>query len=323
MGSTSLNWYYSFMNERIEQGTRIYHQSPEQFGNVTDGRGVGALIHLPLLELGDPVSESQLALFAGAGLTRRVWAWFHYVPTVLCVFSDASSQVDRLGESVARRYFQLQGINMDYPSFCYASPMIQQIARGFDLPQHNLAKLPMTEVSLRLKGESVERCLEYASEQLKQHGGDQPDEWIGSSNLYDRIKGRPYRIEISSSPEHLKRWKQMRQQQAVHRTIKKAWVQWMQGQSDQLSLDRSLLSSHPEFESLFETALSFPAVMGEVVRDQSVLALLAFDGEFFSRLALFLQRAVEAKPMVDATGARVIDHVLTQLSEFGLYPVTS
>lgn len=309
------------MNLLIEQGLQTWVRAPDQFGKVVAGRKIGVVISVPLVALGDPVSEQQLALFDVAEITSRVWAWLDYVPTVLCVVPDDSVQVDRLGESVVRRYFQLQGITMDFPSSCFQSSLMQRIARSFDLPQNNLAKLPLNQVADRLKGESVQRCLQYAAEHLTQVKRWQPDEWVSTSAFYDRVKGRPLRMEIPSSPDDQNRWAREQQRRPLRRSVKAAWEQRHRQHSDQLSVDRSVMVYHSEFLGVLERAFTFPIVMQQVVREQSIEPLFCFDEQWRKALSVYFEARSDRNenPSSEAAGIPVIGQVFQILTSFGIY----
>ena len=43
--------------------------------------------------------------------------------------NDRGVQIDRLGESVTRRYMELQGVHMPYPEECYQGDYIIELAK--------------------------------------------------------------------------------------------------------------------------------------------------------------------------------------------------
>ena len=96
--------------------------------------------------------------------------------------NDIGKQVDRLAESVTRRYLQHQGIKVDYPDYCYKGKYIAQLAKKL-----NLHKYKLTNINL-LKSRIRYRVLQVMIKDLKNMVADKLqikfDNWFSEKSLY-------------------------------------------------------------------------------------------------------------------------------------------
>jgi arginyl-tRNA synthetase len=70
--------------------------------------------------------------------------------------NDRGNQVSVLAESVLRRYFQQQGITIDYPETCYQGVYIDELARKLKLPNYKMKDVAkLNEIRDKIKDKVV------------------------------------------------------------------------------------------------------------------------------------------------------------------------
>jgi len=121
--------------------------------------------------------------------------------------NDVGNQVKILAESVLRRYWQHQGIKMEYPDYCYQGEYIDQLASELYLPNYKLNKnQKLDDIKDKIKGRILQKMISNSKKFLKKKLGIKYDKWFFESTLYssgqvDRIlkvlkeKGLLYKSE--------------------------------------------------------------------------------------------------------------------------------
>jgi len=96
--------------------------------------------------------------------------------------NDIGKQVDRLAESVTRRYLQQQKISVDFPDYCYQGKYIDKLAKKL-----NLHKYKLTNINL-LKARIKYRALQMMIKDLKKIVTEKLkidfDNWFSEKSLY-------------------------------------------------------------------------------------------------------------------------------------------
>ncbi|MFA6197756.1 MAG: arginine--tRNA ligase [Patescibacteria group bacterium] len=98
--------------------------------------------------------------------------------------NDVGNQVDILAESVIRRYFQMQGLQIDYPERCYQGEYVKDAAAKIDLGSAKLGdinrlKTKVKQKILKLMVADIQRVTEQKFK-IKFHV------WFNESQLYQK-----------------------------------------------------------------------------------------------------------------------------------------
>ncbi len=71
--------------------------------------------------------------------------------------NDVGKQVETLAESIVRRYFQLQGIPVEYPEYCYQGAYVTELAKT--LPLEGVSLTHIEKAKARIQGQAIRRML--------------------------------------------------------------------------------------------------------------------------------------------------------------------
>jgi len=99
--------------------------------------------------------------------------------------NDTGNQVDILAESVLRRYWQHQGIRMDYPEYCYQGKYIEDLAEHLFLPNYKLTNTQkLGAVRDKIKGRILQKMISQIQKLVKNKLGIKYDRWFSEESLY-------------------------------------------------------------------------------------------------------------------------------------------
>lgn len=101
--------------------------------------------------------------------------------------NDIGNQIDRLAESVIRRSFQVQGINLDYPAELYQGEYISDLAKKLQLHRYSLKSAP--ELKERIKGRVVGLMLKDLERVVEKKMQITFDRWFKESELHQAKLG--------------------------------------------------------------------------------------------------------------------------------------
>lgn len=102
--------------------------------------------------------------------------------------NDMGNQVNILAESVLRRYWQSQGIQMEYPEYCYQGQYIDDIARTLYLPNYKLGNNSLIEIRDKIKGRILKKMLGNIRRFVRSRLGIHFDVWFSEKSLYTSKK---------------------------------------------------------------------------------------------------------------------------------------
>ncbi|MBI5405262.1 MAG: arginine--tRNA ligase [Candidatus Kerfeldbacteria bacterium] len=155
----------SFGTSDLGQGRRMLLEfiSANPTGPMTLGNGRGGFA-------GDTLANIMSA--AGFNVSRE-----YYV-------NNIGNQVDRLAESVIRRSFQLQGINVEYPEDLYQGEYIADLAKQLQLQRYSLKSAP--ELKARIKGRVVNMMIKELERVVEKKMKITFDRWFKESELIER-----------------------------------------------------------------------------------------------------------------------------------------
>ncbi|MFH1598438.1 MAG: arginine--tRNA ligase [Patescibacteria group bacterium] len=96
--------------------------------------------------------------------------------------NDIGKQVDRLAESVTRRYLKQQGISVDYPDYCYKGKYIDQLAKELNLHKYKLTNINLLKSRIRYRALQmmIKDMKKTVTEKLK----IKFDNWFSEKSLY-------------------------------------------------------------------------------------------------------------------------------------------
>lgn len=98
------------------------------------------------------------------------------------LFPDHGKEMSSLIEAVGRRYFQLQGVTMDFPSHCPDQPEFKMIAKRLDLPIIRLDRLSPDKAKQLI----AEHILDFYQKKIESELialGCPPDEWTSQTRV--------------------------------------------------------------------------------------------------------------------------------------------
>jgi len=146
------------------QKVQVEFVSANPTGPITVGNGRGGF--------GGDVLANVLSL-AGYKVQRE-----YYV-------NDVGNQVKILAESVLRRYWQHQGIKMEYPDYCYQGEYIDRLARQLYLPNYKLNKNQrLDDIKDKIKGRILRKMIGNSKKLLAKKLGIKYDKWFFEHTLY-------------------------------------------------------------------------------------------------------------------------------------------
>lgn len=169
------SWFFRYVRSIVDdpktygtsnlgQGQRILLEfiSANPTGPMTLGNGRGGF-----------AGDAMANVMAAAGF--KVFREFYV--------NNVGNQVDRLAESVIRRSFQMQGINVDYPEELYQGEYIADLARQLQLQRYSLKSAP--ELKERIKGRVLNMMIKELERVVDKKMFIHYDRWFKESELLD------------------------------------------------------------------------------------------------------------------------------------------
>ncbi len=105
---------------------------------------------------------------------HRVWREYY--------FNDKGKQVETLAESVIRKYFQQQGIPMDYPDYCYQGEYVDELAKGLKLDGVKIGD--MERLRIRIQSRVINTMVKNIQHLVSKRLGVRFDRWFKESELH-------------------------------------------------------------------------------------------------------------------------------------------
>ncbi|MFA6098169.1 MAG: arginine--tRNA ligase [Patescibacteria group bacterium] len=100
--------------------------------------------------------------------------------------NDVGKQVGILAESVLRRYWQHQGIKIEYPEYCYQGKYIEELAAKLFLPNYKLNHVhKLEEVRDKIKGRILQKMIGNVKRLLEKKLKIKYDRWFSEKSLYN------------------------------------------------------------------------------------------------------------------------------------------
>lgn len=99
--------------------------------------------------------------------------------------NDAGNQIEILAESILRRYWQINGIVIDYPDYCYKGKYVEDLARQLFLPNYKLSsKEKLDVVKDKIKYRILEKVIGSIRKIVSNKLKIKFDKWFYERSLY-------------------------------------------------------------------------------------------------------------------------------------------
>lgn len=109
-----------------------------------------------------------------------------YKPYKEYYINDFGNQIDTLGESVMRRYFQAEGVKVDFPDELYQGDYIKDLAKEMKIDNFNIAdQKKFARVKDKVQKEALEKMIKNTQDVLQKKCGIKYNQWFRESSLYE------------------------------------------------------------------------------------------------------------------------------------------
>ncbi|HHE65646.1 MAG TPA: arginine--tRNA ligase [Bacteroidetes bacterium] len=99
--------------------------------------------------------------------------------------NDMGNQVSILAESVLRKYWQKQGIRIEYPDYCYQGSYIDELAQKLFLPNYKISQIQdLKDVREKIKGRILKRMIADIKKMSLEKFGIKFDKFFEEHTLY-------------------------------------------------------------------------------------------------------------------------------------------
>ncbi|MEK7158607.1 MAG: arginine--tRNA ligase [Patescibacteria group bacterium] len=179
-----INFYFS--SEWIGERVKGILENSVEYGKSEIGQGKKWNVEFISVNPTGPlhVGHGRGAVFGD--VLANVLAFAGFTVNREYYLNDRGVQIDRLGESVTRRYMELQGVHMPYPEECYQGDYIIELAKKIDIQD---VKLTHPSRAAELKEEIKEQALKVLiadiQRMVKEKLNIHFDEWFSERSLYE------------------------------------------------------------------------------------------------------------------------------------------
>ncbi len=172
----SASWYQRQLGEILKEG--------KDFGCVDVGAGQRVILEFISANPTGPMTLANgRGGFAGDTLANVMEAAGFKTFREYYV-NDIGGQVGKLAESVIRRSFQLQGINVDYPADLYQGDYVTAIAKKIHLERYTLKN--SNELKRRIQGRVVNMMVADLQRVAEKGLGIRYNRWFRESELHEQ-----------------------------------------------------------------------------------------------------------------------------------------
>ncbi len=170
----------------LSRQTGVIIRQQERFGRSDIGARQRVLIEFVSANPTGPLHMGNgRGAFMGDTLAR-VMNLAGYIVDREYYVNDMGNQVDILAESVLRRYWQQQGIRIEYPEYCYQGEYVRELAEKLFVPNYKLNNADKLEqVRDKIKGRILEKMLGQIRKYLEKQAQAHYDKWFSEKSLYE------------------------------------------------------------------------------------------------------------------------------------------
>ncbi|PJA93371.1 MAG: arginine--tRNA ligase [Candidatus Kerfeldbacteria bacterium CG_4_9_14_3_um_filter_45_8] len=162
-------------------------EAGDGYGDSEEGKGQKILLEFISANPTGPLTlPNGRGGYLGDVLARAHKALGYKVTTEYYV-NDRGNQIDILGESVARRWLQKQGVNVPYPEELYQGDYISDLADQLEMKDYKLTNLKKMEwVKGRVKELALQLMLKEIQRVVKDKMKIKFDVWNSEKQIYDQ-----------------------------------------------------------------------------------------------------------------------------------------
>jgi arginyl-tRNA synthetase len=179
-----INFYFS--SEWIGEQVAVILKTKTAYGKNEIGHGKKWNVEFISV---NPTGPLHVGHGRGAGfgdVLANVLAFSGFTVNREYYLNDRGVQIDKLGESVTRRFMELQGVHMPYPEDCYQGDYVIELAKKIDIQD---VKLTHPSRAAELKEEIKEQALSMLigdiQRMVKEKLNINFDEWFSERSLYE------------------------------------------------------------------------------------------------------------------------------------------
>lgn len=163
-----------------------------KFGRTNSGRRQKIIVDVPSVNPAVPLTLADARRLYTADTLVRVLKETGHAVDFIASWDDAGDHIDRLGESVARRWMQQSGINVPYDNTLYHGDYILNMARTLNMKNYKLQNLKKIEwVKERMRSLAVKSMTERGRTLIDTSMQVQIDLWHSdseSTDIPDRLR---------------------------------------------------------------------------------------------------------------------------------------
>lgn len=177
---------FRLSNSALEEGLQILLQQNDAFGTSALGRKKAMDVEFISANPTGPLhmGNGRGAFFGD--VLAGVLAATGYAVTREYYVNDRGKQIDLLGESVTRRYLQLQGVNVPFPEECYQGEYITKIASEIRLHNYKLNDQEKIEkIKDRVKELALQKMIRDIKDIVTKKFKVKMDVWFSEREMYD------------------------------------------------------------------------------------------------------------------------------------------
>lgn len=131
--------------EQLEQAAQDLIEQGGDYGTSTDGAGQSVLVECFSLIPSHPLNLADARAAYAADIMARVYSELGYSVTRAALLHDREDEIERLGESVARRYLQRIGINVPFDDHLIDADYVKELASKIELKDMTLENIQKIE----------------------------------------------------------------------------------------------------------------------------------------------------------------------------------
>lgn len=131
--------------DQLEQAAQDVIEQGADYGSLTDGAGQSVLVECFSLIPSHPLNLADARAAYAADIMARVYSELGYSVTRAALLHDREDEIERLGESVARRYLQRIGINVPFDDHLIDADYVNELASKIELKDMTLENIQKIE----------------------------------------------------------------------------------------------------------------------------------------------------------------------------------
>ncbi|MBI3120365.1 MAG: arginine--tRNA ligase [Candidatus Kerfeldbacteria bacterium] len=177
---------FTLSHEYLSSFVEVILDQEEKFGRTNTGKKERIQVEFISANPTGPLTFANgRGGFTGDVLSNVLsWAGYHVFKEYY--WNDRGKQIEILGDSVTRRWLQMQGVKVPYPEECYQGEYISDIAKKLHLKDYKLQNIKKIEkVRERISEAAVKIMKEEIQEVVGKKMGIAYHYWFSEKTLYE------------------------------------------------------------------------------------------------------------------------------------------